>query len=347
MICQPPIEMKKQSILFVYIDFSTFVRADFEILSTFANVTKYQFMPVKGLVRTGFELLKELLFLIFRGHKYDSAFIWFSDYHSLLPVLFAKIFGKKSFVVIGGFDVASLPEFKYGALSNPFRAFFSRNTLKLATMCFPVAEALKKKIMEIHPYARAEVIATRQDAEKFSFSGYERPKRVITVSGTNNYQRLMVKGLDRFRELALKLPEFGFQIIGATEAVSHYFEPLPANLSLLPAADFSQMRQYYGDASFYAQLSRSEGLPNALCEAMLCGCIPVGTSVGDVRLAIGNTGLSIEEWDSDILAEFIRNNHNSNLLRDAARERIMNLYPEGIRKEKFRTILQPPNADTK
>ena len=339
--------MKKQSILFVYVDYSTFVHSDFEILSSFALVSKYQFRPVKGFVRTGIELTRQLLFLIFQGYKYDSVFIWFSDYHSLLPALFAKIFGKKSLVVIGGFDVASLPEFNYGALSNPVRAFFSRNTLKLATFCFPVAEALKKKLLQINPKAKCEVIATRQDSEKFFFKEYERPKRIVTVSGTRNYQRLMVKGLDRFRELALLLPEFEFQIIGATEKVRNYFEPLPANLVLLPSADFGRMNQYYRDTSFYAQLSRSEGLPNALCEAMLCGCIPIGTDVGDVRLAIGNTGLAIKEWDPELLAEFIRNNHNIYLLRDSARARIMDLYPAEIREEKFKTLLQTSVEDRK
>ena len=92
--------MQKQSILFVYVNYSSFVKADFEILSAFANVTKYQFKPGKGMIRTGIELLKEFLFLIFRGFKFDAVFIWFGDYHSLLPVLFAKIFGKKSFETI-------------------------------------------------------------------------------------------------------------------------------------------------------------------------------------------------------------------------------------------------------
>ncbi len=331
--------MKKKSILFIYIDYSTFVNADFEILSSFANVKKYQFKPVKGLVKTGLELFKELLFLIFQGFKYDSIFIWFSDYHALLPVLFAKILRKKSFVVLGGFDVSSLPDYKYGALSNPVRAFFTRYSLKLATMCFPVAEALKRKLLEINPEAKAEVIPTRQDSEKFIFTGYERPKIVVTVSGTKNYQRLMVKGLDRFRDLAAKLPEFEFQVIGATTAVRHFFEPIPANMHLLPSVDFSQMAQYYRNASFYAQLSRSEGLPNALCEAMLCGCIPVGTDVGDVSIAIGDTGLTINEWDPEILVGFIRKSHNNFMLRDATRARIMALYPLEIRQDKFITFL--------
>jgi glycosyltransferase involved in cell wall biosynthesis len=331
--------MKKKSILFVYIDFSTFVQADFEILSSFAKVSKYQFKPVKGLFRTGFELLKELIFLIFRGYQYDSVFIWFSDYHSLLPVFYAKIFRKKSFVVIGGYDVASLPEFKYGALSNPVRAFFSRNTLKLATMCFPVAEALKRKLQEIYPDAKAEVIATRQDAEKFNFTCFDRKKRVITLSTTYNYQRFMVKGLDRFRELAMLMEDFEFVVIGINENVKKLFEPISENLKLLPSVPFDKLTREFENASFYAQLSRSEGLPNALCEAMLCGCIPVGTDVGDVLTAIGDTGLTIAEWDPGILAAYIRKSHNNNILRDAARERIMDLYPPEIRKEKFLTFL--------
>jgi len=332
--------MQKQSILFVYVNYSSFVKADFEILSTFANVTKYQFKPEKGIFKTGIELLKELIFLIFRGFKFDSVFIWFGDYHSLLPVLFAKIFRKKSFVVIGGYDVSTLSEYKYGSFSNPIRAFFTRNTFKFVDICFPVAEALRKKLLVINPKATAETIATSVDTEKFSFSEYERSKSIITVSGTDNHQRLMVKGLDRFRELAICLPEFEFYIIGASYGVRAYFEPLPANLNLLPAQQFDQLTQYYVNASFYAQLSRSEGLPNALCEAMLCGCIPVGTNVGDIRVTIGNAGLTIDDWKTEALVDFIRMNHNNIQLRDRARERIITLYNPEKRMERFRQLME-------
>ncbi|HEY3389397.1 MAG TPA: glycosyltransferase family 4 protein [Prolixibacteraceae bacterium] len=331
--------MEKQSILFVYVNYSSFVKADFEILSTFANVTKYQFKPGKGIFRTGVEVLKEFIFLIFNIFKFDSVFVWFGDYHSLLPVLFAKLFCKKSFVVIGGYDVSTLGEYKYGAFSNPIRAFFTRNTFKFVDVCFPVAEALRKKLLLINPKAKAETIATSVDTVRFSFSEYERPKRIITVSGTDNHQRLMVKGLDRFRELAVYLPEFEFIIIGATDGVKSYFEPVPANLSLLPPQQFDQLTGYYESASFYAQLSRSEGLPNALCEAMLCGCIPVGTNVGDIQITIGDSGLTIDNWNPEALTEFIRQNHNKIQLRDCARQRIISLYNPAIRVERFRLLM--------
>ena len=332
--------MQKQSILFVYVNYSSFVKADFEILSSFANVTKYQFKPGKGIFRTGIEVLKEFVFLIFNGFKFDSVFIWFGDYHSLLPVLFAKIFKKKSFVVIGGYDVSTLSEYGYGSFSHPIRSFFTRNTFKYVDICFPVAEALRKKLLIINPKAKAETIATIVDIEKFNFSEYERPKQIITVSGTENHQRLMVKGLDRFRELATYLPEFEFIIIGATDTVKSYFEPLPVNLTLLPPQQFDTLTKYYESASFYAQLSRSEGLPNALCEAMLCGCIPVGTNVGDIQITIGNTGITIEDWKPEVLVDFIQLNHNNIQLRDRARERIITLYNPAKRIERFKQLME-------
>ena len=44
-------EMKK-NILFVYTNYSTFVKTDFGILSEKHEVVKYQFKPVKGLLKT-------------------------------------------------------------------------------------------------------------------------------------------------------------------------------------------------------------------------------------------------------------------------------------------------------
>ena len=328
--------MRQQSVLFVYVNYSSFVKADYEMLSSFANVTKYQFKPGKGLFKTGISLLKELIFLIFNGFKFDSTLIWFGDYHSLLPVLFAKLFGKKSFVVIGGYDVSTLSEYGYGAFANPLRAFFTRNTFKTMNLGLPVAEALRIKLLKIYPEAKAETIATICYPDKFTLTDYDRPKRVITISSTESHQRLMVKGLDRFRELALRMPDFEFEIIGVSEKVKQYFEPIPANLILSPPLQYEELTQVYQGASFYAQLSRSEGLPNALCEAMLCGCIPVGTNVGDIQVAIGNAGCTIDEWNIDFLVEFIRLNHDKSEFRERARDRIIELYNPEKRIHKFR-----------
>ena len=54
------------------------------------------------------------------------------------------------------------------------------------------------------------------------------------------------------------------------------------------------LRKYFSTSQFYIQASRLEGLPNALCEAMLCECIPIGNSVFGIPSAIGNTGMLFE-----------------------------------------------------
>ena len=331
--------MKKPSVLLIYVNYSTFVEADDRILSTFSDVFKYQFRPVKGIFRVFIELIREFFFLLSNGLKYDVYFIWFGDYHSLVPVLFARLFRKKSFVVIGGYDVSTLTEFKYGSMSHPVRAFFTRMTFKYAGMSLPVADALKDKLLQINPKAKAMTVATASDPCQFTFDQYERPKSVVTVSTTDNHQRMMVKGLDRFKELALSLPDFEMVIVGATDRVKSYFEPLPSNMVLHPPAPFGQLEQYYRNASFYAQLSRSEGLPNALCESMLCGCIPVGTNVGDINVTIGNTGCTVKDWNPDLLAGFIRNHHNVYALRDAARNRIIERYKPELRIAKLKSLL--------
>jgi glycosyltransferase involved in cell wall biosynthesis len=73
---------------------------------------------------------------------------------------------------------------------------------------------------------------------------------------------------------------------------------------------------------------------------MLCGCIPVGTNVGDIRVTIGNAGLTIDDWKTDALVDFIRLNHNNIQLRDRARERIITLYNPEKRMERFRQLME-------
>lgn len=326
---------KDKHILLVYPGFSTFVEQDYKILSEKYRVDKYHFIQSKNIFIFFYQFLRQIFMLLIRGWKYDVFFIWFADYHSLLPVLFTKITGKKSFVVIGGYDVNYLPEFNYGSFSNPLRAFFTKKTFPNATLCLPVADALKKNLYKISPKAKAMTIPTSQNAEKFSFGNVEREKLIITLSLTDNYQRMMIKGLDRFREMAIMMSDFKFMIIGVTEGAIKYFEPIPENLILLPPVNHDELQQYLGKSSFYLQLSRSEGLPNALCEAMLCGCIPAGTNVGDIKTAIGPYGLTLDNWEPKKLFDFIHSNHENSLFRLSCRKHIIKIYDPSIRRNQL------------
>lgn len=327
----------RKKILFIYTNYSTFVSTDFDILATENEVIKYRFKPVKGLLKTAVQFLKQFIFLVFNIWKFDVVFIWFADYHSFLPVLFAKITGKKSFVVIGGYDVANIPEYKYGSLASPLRKKLTLFTFKHATACLAVVDELEKKIKQVCPDAKTKTIFTgykyKTESEQPVFE-QEREKIILTVSITENQQRVFIKGLDRFRELAENMPDYKFIIVGVNENARHLFESVPNNLILLPSLKQAELTDYYTKASFYAQFSRSEGLPNALCEGMLYGCIPIGTRVGGIPAAIGNLGLLMDEWDVQAVANYVRNNHNK-ANREAFSLRIKDKFDLDFRREKL------------
>lgn len=330
----------KKKILFVYTNYSTFVKTDYEILSSQHEVVRYQYKPAKGLSNNAIQFFKQFFFLLFNIWKYDSVFIWFADYHSFLPVLFAKILNKKSFVVIGGYDVANIPELKYGSLSSPFRKKLTLFTYGYASCCLTVVENLETKLKELCPSAKTKTIYT---GYKFNFEEQplfeqERGKIILTVSITNNLQRLLIKGLDRFKELAEYLPDYKFYIIGVHKEAKKLFNPIPRNLFLLPPLNQSKLTNHYLKASFYAQFSRSEGLPNALCEGMLHGCLPLGTDVGGIPTAIGNLGLILTEWNVDMVANYVRT-ATTGKTRELCNSRIKEKFDINYRIEKLLKII--------
>jgi glycosyltransferase involved in cell wall biosynthesis len=112
-------------------------------------------------------------------------------------------------------------------------------------------------------------------------------------------QTFLVKGLDRFTELARVTPDLTFVIVGIGKEMYPGFNPRPDNLVLLPLVDQQELYQWFGRAKFYAQLSRSEGMPNGLCEAMLMDCIPLGMRIGGIPAVIADNGYLLDEWDAE------------------------------------------------
>ena len=301
-----------KKILLVYTSFNSFVKSDYDILSSAHQVDKFHFSATKKFWTIAVQLIRQFVFLLFHIWKYDVVFIWFGDYHSFLPVLFSKLTAKKSIIVIGGYDVTSLPEFKYGSLYKPIRRLATYVSFRYASLCLPVVEKLEEKLIEFCPKAKSKTIYTgyKFDIQNLPNLDTDREKTILTVSITNSEQRVFIKGLDRFRELAQKMPDFDFIIIGVDELAIKYFNPVPENLTLIPPLNQHELISYYLKSSYYAQFSRTEGLPNALCEGMLYGCIPLGMDIGGIPTAIGNYGLVSKKWIPHDMNTYIRNTHN-------------------------------------
>jgi glycosyltransferase involved in cell wall biosynthesis len=145
------------NLLFIYTHPSSFVKGDISILEKKFEVSEYQFIN-NPKSKLPISLIRQLLFLIFNIHKFGIVYIWFADYHSLLPILFAKLFRKKSYLVIGGYDICREKKYNYGSLCKPLRAFMSVTSIKQASAVLAVSENVRRILKSIAPAANTLLI---------------------------------------------------------------------------------------------------------------------------------------------------------------------------------------------
>jgi glycosyltransferase involved in cell wall biosynthesis len=238
----------------------------------------------------------------------DATFTWFASVYSAFVVFFARVLGKRSFVVIGGVDVARNADIGYGIWLSPWKSVLIRYTMIHATRILAVDPSLKEKakILAGYPGKNIDCIPTGYDPDEWSPSGEKEPV-VLTVAGCNDESRLRAKGLDLFFQCARLIPHIRFVAAGVGPAAAELLKASkPDNVEIVPYIGQDDLVTYYRRAKVYCQPSRVEGLPNSLCEAMLCGCIPVGTRVGGIPTAIGDVGFLVEDGDISGLVDAIQ-----------------------------------------
>lgn len=292
--------MKRKSILFFYNTYTSFVRTDFEMLSSVYQVRKYEFKPVHGLFNTGIELIRQFLFLVMHIWKYDAVFVWFADYHSLLPVVFAKVFGKKSFVVIGGYEVCRMESLHYGALCSKFRGFFCIQSMQWCTLNFTVSKYIDRKVKYIASASQRKLVPNCVD---FVHPGISEVKEnlVLTVGIIQSQRSFLLKGIDTFIEVARCRPDYQFVIVGMDKSkLSELLSDISPNVTIYGRMAHNELPAFYARARFYCQLSRSESFGVSIAEGMLHGCIPIVTHEGGMPELVGETGFVVPRDPAEI-----------------------------------------------
>jgi glycosyltransferase involved in cell wall biosynthesis len=144
--------------------------------------------------------------------------------------------------------------------------------------------------------------------------------------------RARIKGMDMVEMIANKFPEATFTLIGDLDYTSD-----AKNISILGPQDKKGLRDLYNKNRFYLQLSTSEGFPNALAEAMLCGCVPIGSAVGDIPLIIDDSGFILDQKNPEKLQKIIREAFNIDFekKRSKSRNKILKDYPYSKRKKEL------------
>jgi len=316
----------------------SFIKEDYIRLKNFFNITAVN-PPREWNLRVWLGFLWCLLRYI---RKSDITYCWFAGAPAACAVFFSKVFGKKSIVMVGGWDASFFPEINYGA----FLKFKDRVPVKFVYRYVD-------KILVVAPFLKDDIIKyakIKGDGIDFVPTGFDpdywmplekKENIVITVAGAKTLLNVKVKGLETFVRAAAYLPGIQFFAINVRDEAKEQLEKISSNNVIFTGfLSDSEMLKYYQRAKVYCQLSYREGLPTALCEAMLCECIPVGSKAAGVITAIGDTGFYAEYGDEKGTADMIRKALDSkNALGKKARERIINSFPEKKRTETLIKLL--------
>jgi glycosyltransferase involved in cell wall biosynthesis len=280
-------------IIHTYLSYSSFIRKDATLLSQMGDLVNYEFR-IKSKLHLPISFLNQLIFLLTKGWKADIFVIQFSGYQAFLPALFARLTGKKSIIISGGTDCVSFPAIGYGYFNKPILKSITKWSFQLCHHIVPKHESLwhcdylydskepstqgiKAFIPELKtPYS---IITNGYDPDQWPLLNQERKKNsFITLSGAFEYPfQVQLKGIDLILKTAPHFPDCTFTIAGVPPNIQ--LDITSKNVIVLPPVAHEQLPQLFNTYEYYLQLSMAEGFPNALCEAMLCGCTPLVSDV--------------------------------------------------------------------
>jgi glycosyltransferase involved in cell wall biosynthesis len=356
-------QAQKPKLIYVYVSKASFVQKDIDFLSrSFEVIEAPNYNWTRG-TKTPFSMLQQLWWLLRHQRGARLTLVMFGGYWSFFPALVGRLMGRPVMIILGGTDCVAFPPLGYGSLRKWAQRTVIRWSYSLATRLLPVAEALvesdysydpaspypKQGYRHFMPRLRTPytVIHNGFRPEVFQPDPSRRiPDTVITVASIQNETAFRLKGIDKMIALAEAFPACKFTVVGISTAMQARIGAVPDNLELiafLPPAEFVPLLQR---TEFYLQLSISEGFPNALCEGMLCGCIPIGSNVASIPMIIGDTGFIIARSDLDEVrgrfAEILRTPAAQRLaLAEAARARVMAHYTLVQREQAFLDVLAP------
>jgi len=327
--------MSKKKLIFIYPKLYTFIHTEikllsdeFEVISLDQSWNRKFFLP--------FNLIRQVVFLVINIKKVDTILISFAGYWSFLPALFGNLLGKKVAIVVHGTDCVAFPVIKYGNLRGALLRFIIKKSLQWTSIILPVSESL---VYTENSYFNNQIL-------KFGYmhhlKGIKTPYRVIPNGviikdwKRNSYTpkdaksfitvmtagKLHIKGGDLIIEIANKFPDYTFYFAGINNLES---VKTPKNVVCLGFLSSVELNTWYSKTQFYIQISNTEGFGIAVCEAMLCECVPIVSNVNYLPNIVSETGFVLNKRSVDLLEVLINKALKANLekLGKEARYRII------------------------
>lgn len=335
-----------ERILFIHKGATTFVLRDLGYLKAAYKVDVVSY-EARGVLPIAVRYARNALICTWLALRCRAVVCQFAGHHSLWPILVARVLGKPSVVLANGSDCVSFPTLGYGHFRKRLLGRSTCMSFRLASLIIPLHASLVRSRPTYHDIdgpeqgilhhcknlrTPIEPLGYGFDASFWKPSGERISNRFITVASNAHLPHIQViKGLDMILEVAPRFPEYEFIIVGAREGS---FPHKPVNVVEVPFVPNEELPRWYSGATFYLQLSVSEGFGNALCEAMLCGCLPIVSDVGAMPEIVGDAGFVVRERDADVLERILRDviSADSEVLTTTARTRILAERPEALRR---------------
>ncbi|MEG2339169.1 MAG: glycosyltransferase [Odoribacter sp.] len=325
--------MKSEKILFIYTNMSSFVKEDLKILESQYKVSLFRFKLNKP-HQIFISYFQEFFLLLFSIWKYQKIYIWFGDYHTFLPIFFSKITGKKSYLVVGGYDVCRIKELKYGSFKNPIRGFMTKYSMNHCSLNLCVSKYVERKVKWIAPKSSRTLLYNALPTQEITVSAQKKENLILTVGIAYSEKRIILKGFDIFVTIAKNMPEHLFMIVGCDrDVLERVCGKLPLNLSVYPILKKNELTLFYQKAKIYCQFSVIESFSMTLAESMLYNCIPIITNVGGMPEVIGNCGYIVNKKDPEFLMQHIKKAYSDDIREDPHKQIL-----------KYFTIQQRANA---
>lgn len=308
-------------VLLVHSGDESFVRLDRELLSR-----SFQVDDFFARRKFPFGMLR-----LWKGVKNaDVIYCWFASWNSFWALLFARFAGKRSILVIGGYDIANLPEAEYGHQRGGIQKWFSRGSMYLADRLITFSNFSRQEAGQNAgiPVDLIEVIYLGVPDPFGSLP--EGPKEPLALTvGKVDFSNLKRKGLQAFVQAAAFLPDVQFILAGrwADASIERLRAIATPNVTFTGLVTDAELLEYYRKAAVYVQASLHEGFGMSVAEAMLAGCIPVVTHVGSLPEVVGNCGLFCNMPEPASIAETIHTAvHSQAKLQKQVRDRILSQF---------------------
>ncbi len=324
----------KKKILFLSAYNSSFVRNDRNILEKFANVN---IIPIPN-KRNIFKMILLVCKIFIGVCKNDIIYCWFAELPAYIAVFFSKLLHKKCIVVVGGYEVANVPEIGYGGMLNPKNIKKVRYILRNTDLTLAVSKSNKKEIEDDFSTRQLKLVYNGVQTDLFYPRGNK--KNIVITVGNVTKENLQRKGLETFVKSAALLPDVEFILIGKhCDDSSKYLGSIASdNLKFTGFVNNEELLKYMQEAKVYVQVSAHEGFGISLAEAMLCECIPVVTKRGALPEVAGKSAFYVPFDDPVKTVESIQDALNSKT-GEQFRKHILNNFSLKSREKQLRKII--------